>query len=294
MRRAASSLVGAVALAWLAPGAARAEGVARSAPTAEERARVEVGGVVTLEPTSPDVTTAHVAPWLSAGLTLAKPVALTLDATYAVTTYRLAHRARSTVGRWGNPLVAVHLLAPEGPPEAAGSTWSGRIGVGTAPPLVTVPGTIHANAAADLADRVALGARGFEGPWLWADNAIPIVVLAAAAWRVNERVELTADLQPGHLLSVNRRASRVALDATAAVRFHVGGSIPELLIHSFVQSEPIEDGDFAQTSAAVAITKEAGRWWVRSGVIVGLDGPAGFGERNATGMGLSAAVGAGF
>lgn len=291
MSRIAKLVVAASLLLW--PSLAHAQGVARGASGPIDRGWVEVGGVTTVEPTSPDVVTAHVAPSLAAGVRIAGPVALTLDATFGVTSYRVAGRERVTVGRWGNPFVAVHLLTSEGASPAS-PAWSGRVGLGAAPPLVTVPGTIHENAAADVADRVALAARGFEAPWLWADNAIPVVVLAAGTWRLGERVELAVDVQPAVVASVNRRPGRLAIDAAAALRYRVETLVPELRLHGYAQSEPIEDGDLAQTSATVAITHEGDGWWVRSGATVNLDGPSGLGDRNATGMGLSAAVGAAF
>ena len=102
------------------------------------------------------------------------------------------------------------------------------------------------------------------------------------------------ETQPGYLFSVNRRASRVALDSTLRGALRAGSWVPELALHGYAQSVPLRDGDYAQFSAAAALRYETRRWWTRSELAVNLDGPAGFGETNRTPWGVTLGVGARF
>lgn len=272
-----------VSLLLAAPAAA--QGVAEALPQPEERARLELGAVSTLLPRTPDVRTAHTAPTLAAGLRLAGPWMLALDATYGVTSYELSGRDRVTVGRFGNPFLSAHHALP------LGEALRLRLGLGAAAPLVTVPGTLHENAAADIADRTALAARGTDGPWLWADNAIPVVAFVDARSSIGA-AELGLSLQPGYLASVNRNASRSALDATARLGYRAGAFTPELRLHGYLQSEPIEDGDFAQLSLGIDLQHDWEALWLRGGVRVNLDGPFGLDSRNVARAGLTVALGA--
>jgi len=282
MRRASCSIA-LVALTLVAD--ARAQGVAEVLPSRDERARIEVGAVATLLPQTRDVRTSHLAPTLAAGLRLVDRWTLALDATYAVTSYETPGRDGVTVGRFGNPFVSTHLALP------FGEALELRLGLGAAAPLVTVPGTLHENASADVADRTAIAARGFEAPWLWADNAIPVAALFDGRASVGE-VELGVSLQPAYVASVNRNASRTAFDATARVGYRAGAFTPELRLHTYVQSEPIEDGDFAQTSMGLGVRHDWESLWLRGGVVVNLDGPFGLDARNTAKAGLSFALGA--
>lgn len=281
-------LIASIAVAAFMAGAARADGVGRQHLAAGDRASVELATTATLAPSTADVTTTHLAETLSAGLRLGARLTLTLDATLAFTSFRPSGRERRTSTRLGNPLLAVHSTLLEGPQRTL------RVGLGVAPPLVLAPGGLDANSAAAFADRVALEARGTQAPWLWANNAVPIVVPASVAVRVARRFEVTWEAQPAYLLSVNRRPSRVALDSTLRGGLSLGSWLPELALHGYAQSVPLRDGDYAQLSAAAALRYEQPRWWARGELAVNLDGPAGFGETNRTPWGLTIGAGARF
>lgn len=247
---------------------------------------LEVSAVASAQPSDGDVSTTHFAPGVAGGVRLAEPWTLTVDATYAITSYQVAGRERVAVGRFGNPFLATHLLVVEQ------DRHSLRFGLGTAAPLVTVPGTLPENAAADFGDRVAFAARGAESPWLWTDNAIPVVLVASAAASVGERMRIGLDLQPAYVASVNRRDSRMALDAAASLGVRVQSFVPEIRLHAYAQSVPIEDGDFVQTSATLGLRYQPGPWWLRGGATLNLDGPFGVDHRATTHLGVTLALGA--
>lgn len=286
MKRALS--VSGFALAAVTAGEARADGIGRHHLGPRDNASVELATTATLAPSTDDVTSTHLAETLSAGLRLGPRLTLTLDATLAFTSFRPSGRERRTSTRVGNPLLAAHLTLLGDPRHTL------RLGLGVAPPLVLAPGGLDANAAAAFADRVALEARGTQAPWLWSNNAVPIVLPASVEVKLARRFEVTWEAQPAYLLSVNRRPSRLALDSTLRGGLAAGSWRPELALHAYAQSVPIRDGDYAQLSAAAALRYDQPQWWARGELAVNLDGPAGFGETNRTPWGLTLGAGARF
>lgn len=277
--------VSAITLTALLAGEVRAEGAGRQRLRPEDTASVELATTASLAPSTADVTAAHLAETLAASLRLGPRLTLTLDATLGFTSFRPSGRERRTSTRLGNPLLAVHVTLLDGPRRAV------ELGLGVAPPLVTAPGGLDANSAAVFADRVALEARGTQGPWLWSNNAVPIVVPASVDVQVAQRFRVRLEAQPAYLISVNRRSSRGALDSTLRGTWRVGSWLPELALHGYAQSVPIRDGDYAQLSVATALRYEQPRWWARGELALNLDGPAGFGEANRTPWGVTLGVG---
>jgi hypothetical protein len=286
MRRALAISAGVLSAVWA--GDARANGVGRHRLAPEDTASAELATTASLAPSTDDVTAAHLAQTLAASLRLAPRLALTLDATLGFTTFRPSGRERRTSTRLGNPLLAAHLMLLDEPRHSV------ELGLGVAPPLVTAPGGLDANSAAVFADRVALEARGTQAPWLWSNNAVPVVLPASVEVQVAQRFRLRLEAQPAYLISVNRRPSRVALDSTLWGTLSAGSWLPELALHGYVQSVPIRDGDYAQLSVATALRYDRHRWWARGELAVNIDGPAGFGETNRTPWGVTVGVGARF
>lgn len=286
MRRALA--ISGITLSALSAGDARANGVARHRLAPADTGSVELATTASLAPSTDDVEALHLAETVAASLRLAPHLALTLDATLGFTTFRPSGRERRTSTRLGNPLLALHLMLLEEPRHTV------ELGLGAAPPLVTAPGGLDANSAAVFSDRVALEARGTQGPWLWSNNAVPIVLPASVEVHAGQRFQVRLEAQPAYLISVNRRPSRLALDSTLRGSFTAGSWQPELALHGYVQSVPIRDGDYAQLSVATALRYEQPRWWARGELALNVDGPAGFGETNRTPWGVTAGVGARF
>lgn len=262
-------------------GRGHAAGAGRPRLGPEHKASVELATTASLAPSTADVRASHLAETLSAGLRLQPRLVLTLDATLAFTSFRARGRERRTSTRLGNPLLAAHLTLLERPQHRL------ELGFGTAPPLVTAPGGLDANSAATFSDRVAWEARGTQAPWLWSNNAVPLVVLASLETRLSRRFHARMEAQPAYLLSVNRRPSRIGLDSTVRLGLHAGAWHPELAVHIYAQSVPIRDGDYAQLSVAPALRYEQPGWCAGGELAVNLDGPAGFGEANRTPWGVT-------
>jgi hypothetical protein len=281
------ALCGAIVGATMA-SAARGDFVGRHRLASEDTASAELATTASLAPSTEDVTAVHLAETLAASLRVGPRLALTLDATLGFTSFRASGRERRTTTRLGNPLLAIHLTLLDEPRHTV------ELGLGVAPPLVTAPGGLDANSAATFGDRVALEARGTQSPWLWSNNAVPIVLPAGVEVQMAQRLRIRWEVQPAYLISVNRRPSRVALDSTLRASFQADTWVPELALHGYTQSVPIRDGDYAQLSVATALRYERPRWWARGELAVNLDGPAGFGETNRTPWGVTLGVGARF
>ena len=213
---------------------------------------------------------------------------LTLDAGLSLTSYRLENQSPGSVARAGNPLLGVQLSLP------ISERLSMRVGIFAGAPLVTVPGGLTSNAAAELADRTATAATGQTLYWMWARNVAPLVALGRLAYRPAERVVLGVDVQPAFLVSVNRDASYVALLATFEARVELGVFAPGIRLASLVTSRPRDTNDFAQAAASAFLRIDGGRAFGAVEFVSGLDGPQGPGRPDQTWWGATLTGGARF
>lgn len=266
---------------------AGAQSVASLPLGAADRAALELSSVGSASPHDREVEATHFAPQVSGALRLATRFALTLDAALGYTSFRVQGEPRREVLRFANPFVGVHVMAFEA------ERVSLRVGLGTGAPLVTLPGGIMANRDAEFGDRSAAAARGMRGYWLWADNVVPVALLARAEANVGH-LWSEAEAQPAYLVSVNRRASSVALLAGARAGYRLGPLTPGLGLHLLARSVPLAGHDFAQASASAFARYEQGSGWLRFEVNINLDGPYGLGARAATTWGAALGGGARF
>lgn len=291
MRRGAHAVAGALAAAFgiaFAPRAS-AESVASCPLRPEDRGCVSLSTTFSASPSGGEVSTLHFAPQLAASVRFARRFAVTADVTAASTSYRVyGEEGRRTV-RMGNPILGVHYA----PWESARGFF--RVGLVLGPPLVTVPGTISTNVAAEYGDRVSAAARGFSGYWLWARNQVPIAAAVRAEASFPAGVVLGAGLEPAVLVSVNSLPSRVALAADASVAYRLGPVTPGVRVQAFVSSMRLAEADFAQVALAPFVRLDLGRGFWRGEVDIDLDGPSGLaGARNATVWGVTLGGGARF
>lgn len=281
-----STLVALAALTASRP--LHAADVARGALGSGERVAVELGASVTASPDTPAVRTFAASPNIGVMAKVAERWSLSFDGALAMTSYRVAGDERRDVLRAGNLLVGLHATI------ARTERQDLRVGLIAGAPLVTAPGTIPKNAAASFSDRVAFAMRGGQQAWLWADNAVPALAVVRAGWRGVKDLELVADVQGGLLASVNRNASRFALLA-GVTAFYTGGPVePGLALHTYAQSSPISDRDFAQTSGSVLLRWRIGDAQFRAEYTRNIDPPLGFGTHDVTHGGVAVFVGRAF
>jgi hypothetical protein len=242
-----------------------------------DRAYVAGHGIFSASPHDSEVSTAHVAPQLSAGVRLRSWLTATVDVTAASTTFRVAGEERRSSFRLGNPLLTFQAALLERPEQRL------RVGLGVAPPLATFPGTIPANTRAEYNYAVATAARGFGDHWLWAPNAIPIVLLLHSRAELPAPLFVGAELEPAVLVSVNANPSRVAVIAAAHAGYRLGAVTPGARLQLFAQSTPLAARNFTQWAAAVYLDTELGAAFLRSQILANLDAPFGVaGQRGAT------------
>ncbi|AUX31185.1 MULTISPECIES: hypothetical protein [Sorangium] len=277
----------ALALAAVAAGAlvaapARAQGVGDMPMRPEDRGYVALYGVFSASPQDGEQATAHVAPQVAAGARLNGWLSATADVTAAWTTFEVEGEARRSSFRFGNPFVTLQAALVEGRGRAI------HAGLGAAPPLTTFPGTIPANTEVEYNYAVASAARGFADPWMWAPNAIPVVLLLRSRAELLARVVLGAELDPAVLVSVNSNPSRLAIVAAAHAGLRLGPLTPGLRVQMFAQSAPLAGRNFSQWSAALYAHAELEAVFVRAQGVVNVDAPFGLaGQRGATVWGAS-------
>lgn len=254
---------------------------------AEERGRVSLALDGTGAPRTRAVTVTQLGPRVDADVRVARAVSLTLDAALATTSYRAGAEARrGTVTRLSNVLVGGRLRL-----VVAETTLDVGLVVGA--PLVTVPGGgITESAAAEGADRAALGAAGPRGAFRWARNAVPVVGLVRASHALGP-LRGTVDVEPGLLVSVNRDASRAAVVASAELALP-GAVTPYVSLSIFASTRPLDANDAAQTGAALGARWELGTAFGWAEGRMQLDGPAGVTQRYATWWGGTIGAGVRF
>lgn len=274
------------AVGALAPSPTFAQGVVGVPLRPGDRAFLAAHGVLSASPNDAEVSTLHAAPQLSAGLRVGGSLYMTADVPAAWTSFRVTGEERRSSFRMGNPFLALHAALVERPEQHL------RAGLGLGAPLATFPGTIPANTAAEYGYLVATSARGFAEHWLWAPNAIPLVLLVHGRAELSIPLVFGAEIAPALLVSVNSNPSRVALAAAAYAGYRLGPLTPGVKLQSFVISEPLAAGDFSQWAAAVYLDADLGAAFVRSLVLMNLDAPFGIaGQRGATVWGGSLAGG---
>ena len=278
----------AAAFASLFVGApARASGVGDVPLRPEDRAGVSLSTTATASPQSTAVKTLAFIPALAGAYRLGERWMITADMALSMTSYRFAGQERGGIARLANPMLGVQLTA------FTSERLHLRLGAAAGAPLVTVPGGITANAAAEHADRAATAATGQRVYWLWARNSVPIVALARLEYEIEELV-VRVDLEPGLLLSVNRDASSVALLGAFEAAMRLGSFAPGLRLTSLFTSRPRDTNDFSQTTAAAFLRWDGARLFGGAEVVTGIDEPQGLTRADQTSWGATLNAGARF
>lgn len=166
-------------------------------------------------------------------------------------------------------LLAGHRLGP--------STRELGVGLRLGVPLALFWGeSIPDKRAAEHNHIAASAARAGRDPWLWQMNVIPVGLdlsldLALAPW-----LRLRLELEPGALISLNSRPSRLAMRGEVelsaswrALSSHLGWGV-------FASASPLENGDHDQHSAWLGLALDLGDGHeVGLDVNLNLDGPLG-------------------
>lgn len=254
----------------------------------EDRAAVSIASNATNAPHARAVDSVQIAPELSGAVRVAPAIVVVSRGAVAFTASRFGDSERGYVTRVSNVLIGGRWIAV----EDGGALLT--LGLSAGAPLVTVPeGGITKSAAAEQADRVALGASGPRGIWSWARNAVPLVMSARAA-RVFGPIRLSVDLEPGLLVSVNRDASRAALVTSVEAALVSPVVSPFVGLSMLASTRPLDRDDFAQTGLTLGVRHDLGTFFVWSEARLQLDGPQGVGQPNATFFGATLGGGARF
>jgi hypothetical protein len=255
--------IGALLLAF-APTSVLAAGVADTPIAEHDRAAVSLAFTGTTAPPN----TAALIPTVAAALRTG-PLLLTLDAATSFTSYRFPQQERGSVQRFANPVLGAQLSLFNRPELVL------RSGLIAGAPLLTVPGGITNNVAAEHADRVAAAATGQRSYWMWARNVVPLAAFVRATTRFVDPLEFRVDAEPGVLLSVNRNPSYLALIVSAHVALRFEPVSAGVRWTTLVTSRPLDMHDFAQNTLAAFAQYDHGRFFGWADVVVGIDGPEG-------------------
>jgi hypothetical protein len=242
----------------------------------------------TASPQSTAVKTLAFVPTLSGAWRLNDRWMLSADLAASLTSYRFAgSHERSGVARVANPMLGVELRAFES------ERLRLRLGGAAGAPLLTVPGGITRNAAAEHADRAATAATGQRVYWLWARNVVPAVLLGRLEYAIEELL-VRVDLEPGLLVSVNRDPTSIALLGAFETAIRLGPLSPGLRLTSLVTSRERDTHDFSQTTAAAFLCWDGDAIFADVEAVTGVDGPQGLSRDDQTSWGVTLGAGARF
>lgn len=285
MRRARPALLALAALFAAAP--ASASGIADVPVRLPDRAGARLSLTATGSPQTTAVKTVAAIPTIAGAYRIARRWTLSLDAALSLTSYRFAEQPRGEVARVANPVLGALVDVIES------GELDLRVGLAAGAPLLTVPGGITANAAAEHADRAATAATGQSLYWLWARNAIPVVGVARLERRIEELV-VRVDLQPGVLVAVNRDPSSVALLGAFEAAIQLGPVAPGLRLAGLLTSRPRDTGDLGQGTGAAFVRWERAAAFGGLEAVTGIDGPQGLTRGDQTSWGVTLGGGARF
>jgi len=280
-----ASLLAAAALFGASP--ARGAGIADVPLRAEDRAGATFSTAATASPQTRAVETLALIPGIAAAYRVGERWTLSVDVALSMTSYRFANQPRGGVTRISNPMLGVQVTALET------ERLRLRLGGAAGAPLVTVPGGITANAAAEHADRAATAATGQRLYWLWARNAVPLVAFARLDYSIEE-LTVRVDLEPGALVSVNRDASSVALLGAFEAAMRIGSVSPGVRLTSLFTSRPRDTNDFSQSTVAAFLRWSGDHAFGGAEAVTGIDEPQGLTRRDQTSWGVSLNAGARF
>lgn len=266
-------------VSFVAP-AVHAAGVADAPLAPDDRAAASLAFTGTASPKDTEALIPTVAGALRTG-----PFVLTLDAATSFTSYRFPQQERGSIQRFANPVVGAQLFL------LSRRELMLRTGLVAGAPLLTVPGGITNNVAAEHADRVAVAATGQRMYWMWARNAVPLAAFGRVGTRLFDPLEFRVDLEPGALVSVNRNPSYLALIVAVEGAVHIQSLTTGLRWTLLLTSRPLDLHDFAQNTAAVFARYDRARLFGWAELVTGLDGPQGFGARSATSWGATLGAG---
>jgi hypothetical protein len=269
------------------PARADASGIADVPlrPTDHAGARFSASG--TASPQSDAVKTLAFIPALAGAWRLHDRWTISVDAAASLSSYRFAGSARGEIARFANPMIGAQTRMFDS------ERVSLRLGVAAGAPLLTVPGGLTRNAAAEHADRAATAATGQRFYWLWARNVVPLVLLGRLEYTIEELV-VRVDLEPGFLISVNRDPSSVALLGTFEAAVRLGSLSPGVRLTSLFTSRERDTHDFSQTTAAAVLRWDGDTIFGSAEAVTGIDGPQGSSQRDQTSWGVTLGAGARF
>jgi hypothetical protein len=285
MKSFASLLTWAIGL--LGASRARAAGIGDVPLRAEDRIGVSFSTTMTASPQTKAVKTLALIPSLAGAYRPSERWTITGDVALTMTSYRFADQERGGITRISNPVAGVHFSA------FASDRLRLRIGVAAGAPLVTAPGGLVTNAAAEHADRAATAATGQSMYWLWARNAVPIIALARLEYFIEE-VVVRLDLEPGLLVSVNRDPSSAALLGAFEAAMRLGAFSPGLRLTSLFTSRQRDTGDFSQSTVTGFLRWEGDHVFAGAEAVTGIDEPQGLARADQTSWGVVVNVGGRF
>jgi hypothetical protein len=251
------------------PAAAGDDALAEPPEAARRAVHLGLDVAVTTSPHGPTVDSFGIAPSLEGGYRFTNGLGLTLDG--GLVSAALTVEDEPSRHGWfpGNALFGASFE------RRLFRSVEGRASLRAGAPLALYHGGIDENRQAELAYTMATSAQGFRDPYLWQMNVVPLLLGGSVTLRPVDWLLLTAKLEPGYLVSVNQRPSRVAiaahLDATASYRAfttHAG-------LYYFASTLPLENRDRAQLALRFGAGVIVDAQHLGVDVSLGLDDPYG-------------------
>jgi hypothetical protein len=274
--------------AWLfvmATVEARAEPVAVPRPAPTEHVTVGATFVTSVWASASSVRAFHESTQLDARVAWGKRAEVGAAFAVSYTTFSSDTEPSRSATRASNPVLWGSLRAY----DADGA--SAHVGALIGAPLVLTPSGVPENVTARFGDRMARAARGYDTPWLFADAAIPVALTLSGTARPSSLLEVGATVQPGALVSVSRKSSRLAVVGSTYLALVFGPGRVGVRGTVGAESVPIEGHDFAQVSLSPFVGWEGERFYVSASTTLGLAGPYRIGSEISTAWGTAVSFG---
>ncbi len=150
------------------------------------------------------------------------------------------------------------------------------IAIGVGIPLATYPGSIPENRMTEQNFLQAMSSYGFNESSLWMLNVVPIMVTGITEVDLGKDFSWRIKLQPNYAIAINSRPDNFQLSAMNELVYSSESYSYSIGIHSFAQSESLENNDLDQTSILLSLNRNFDSHSFGGTVIINIDKPYGF------------------
>lgn len=148
-------------------------------------------------------------------------------------------------------------------------------------PLATFPGNIPSNRLTEFNYNNANSAYGWNEPFVWLMNVIPITIETNTNIELNKKLCFQLKVEPGYLIAINSRPSGSVLATKLEAKYNFGQVDFRLGWRTYLTSISIENNNYDQNSISVGLDFKLLKNEFKTDFNLNIDYPNGITEKTA-------------